>query len=58
MDNLSKNGIKLSEFLSEKTQKGELTNDYAKQFNMSYNGVKKTREIVNLFGVKLVIDNK
>ncbi|MEI6059404.1 MAG: hypothetical protein WCR72_01795 [Bacteroidota bacterium] len=31
--------------------------DYAKQNNMTYNGVKKCRETITLFGVKLVIDN-
>ena len=31
--------------------------DYAKKYNMSYNGVKKHREIIILFGVKFVIDN-
>jgi len=30
---------------------------YAKENNLSYNGVKKNREIVNLFDCKLVIDN-
>ena len=32
--------------------------DYAKSHRMSYNGVKKTRRIVVLFGVKYVIDNE
>jgi len=31
--------------------------DYAKANNLSYNGVKKTRKIVVLFGQKFVIDN-
>lgn len=31
--------------------------DYAKENNMSYNGVKKFRQIVEIFGVKFVIDN-
>jgi len=31
--------------------------DYAKNNNMSYNGVKKCRKIIKLFNVKLVIDN-
>jgi len=31
--------------------------DYAKENNMSYNGVKNNRKIVELFGVKFVIDN-
>jgi hypothetical protein len=30
---------------------------YAKDKNLSYNGVKNNREIVELFGCKLVIDN-
>ena len=32
--------------------------DYAKQNNMTYNGVKTCRETITLFGVKLVIDNE
>lgn len=31
--------------------------DYAAARNLSYNGVKKTREIRNIKGVKFVIDN-
>lgn len=31
--------------------------DYAKQNNMSYNGVKRFREIKEIIGVKFVIDN-
>lgn len=31
--------------------------DYAKNNNISYNGVKKSRIIKTLFGVKFVIDN-
>lgn len=31
--------------------------DYAKENNMSYNGVKNNRKIVELFKVKFVIDN-
>ncbi len=31
--------------------------EYAKSNNLSYNGVKKTREIVKIFNVKFVIDN-
>lgn len=30
---------------------------YASENKMSYNGVKKFRNIINLFGMKLVIDN-
>lgn len=30
---------------------------YARHKNMSYNGVKKCRKTINLFGVKFVIDN-
>lgn len=32
--------------------------DYAKSHNMSYNGVKNNRKIVELFNVKFVIDNE
>jgi hypothetical protein len=32
--------------------------DYAKEHNMSYNGVKKCRQIINIFNTKFVIDNK
>ena len=32
--------------------------DYAKANNISYNGVKKTRKIIELFNVKFVIDNE
>lgn len=32
--------------------------DYAKVNNLSYNGVKKSREIKEIFNVKFVIDNK
>jgi hypothetical protein len=31
--------------------------DYAKINNLSYNGVKKCRNVVNIFNVKFVIDN-
>ena len=31
---------------------------YAKKNKLSYNGVKKCRNVVYLFGVKFVIDNK
>ena len=31
--------------------------DYAKSKDMSYNGVKKCRKIIELFSVKFVIDN-
>lgn len=31
--------------------------DYAKENKMSYNGVKKFREIKTIFNVKFVIDN-
>lgn len=31
--------------------------NYAKENNMSYNGVKKFREVREIFGVKFVIDN-
>jgi len=32
--------------------------DYAKQNNMSYNGVKKFREIKTIFNTKFVIENQ
>ena len=32
--------------------------DYANNHGLSYNGVKNYREIIKLFGVKFVIDNK
>jgi len=32
--------------------------NYAKKHSLSYNGVKKHREIINLFNVKFVIDNQ
>jgi hypothetical protein len=32
--------------------------DYAKENNMSYNGVKKCRKIVPLFNINFVIDNQ
>lgn len=32
--------------------------DYAKENNMSYNGVKKHRKIIKIFNIKFVIDNK
>lgn len=31
--------------------------DYAKQYGITYNGVKKARTIRNIFNVKFVIDN-
>ena len=41
---------------SLEAQKQYLTN-YAKEHNLSYNGVKKFREVVEIFDVKFVIDN-
>jgi hypothetical protein len=32
--------------------------DYAKENNLSYNGVKKFRKIVSLFNIKFVLDNQ
>jgi hypothetical protein len=32
--------------------------DYAKDANMSYNGVKNNREIKEIFNIKFVIDNQ
>ena len=36
----------------------ETISDYAKNNNLSYNGVKHHREIVELFRTKFVIDNE
>jgi len=32
--------------------------DYAKSNNMTYNGVKKCRSVIDIFGTKYVIDNE
>jgi hypothetical protein len=32
--------------------------DYAKENNLSYNGVKKFRKTVNLFNTRFVLDNQ
>ena len=32
--------------------------NYAKEHNLSYNGVKKFRKVVQIFNVKFVIDNE
>ncbi len=32
--------------------------NYSKDNNISYNGAKKHREIINLFGCKLIADNE
>lgn len=42
----------LGNFLNLKT-----ISDYAKENNLSYNGVKKFRKTIKLFGIKLVVDN-
>ena len=39
-------------FLNLKTRSA-----YSKENNISYNGAKKFRENINLFGVKFIIDN-
>ena len=77
MSNISQNGKKLIDFVIEKFENNELTNEdmvqliecaggylnlmsipeYAKRWNMSYNGVKKFRKIVTLFNVKFATDN-
>ena len=36
----------------------ETISSYAKRNNMSYNGVKKCRNIIELFGSKFVFDNE
>jgi hypothetical protein len=36
----------------------ETISEYAKNNNLSYNGVKKCRKIIKLFNVKFVIDNQ
>ena len=71
------NTEKLTAFIAQKFQNGELDNDslvqiielagaylnlqtisdYAKKNNMSYNGVKKCRNVKVLFSTKYVIDN-
>lgn len=35
----------------------ETVSTYSRQHGMSYNGVKKFRNVINLFGAKFVIDN-
>lgn len=32
--------------------------DYAKENNISYNGVKKYRNVIRIFNIKFVIDNE
>ncbi len=32
--------------------------DYAKEHNMSYNGVKNNRDVIIIFNTKFIIDNK
>lgn len=74
---ITDNGKKLCNFVTEKTMQGELSNNdlvqlievagsflnlqtisnYAKAKNLSYNGVKNHREIIEIFNVKFVIDN-
>ena len=73
----TENTDKLLNFVAEKFEKGELTNDslvqlielcgaylnlqtisdYAKDHQMSYDGVKHHREIKEIFNQKYVIDN-
>jgi hypothetical protein len=36
----------------------ETISEYAKKNNLSYNGVKKCRNVIKLFSVKFVIDNQ
>lgn len=69
--NTTENGNKLNDFVSQKVQNNELSNDdlvelnlrtipaYAKDENMSYPGVLKRKniEIVKIFNTKFVIDN-
>jgi hypothetical protein len=31
--------------------------NYSKQNNISYNGAKNNREVINMFGVKFIVDN-
>lgn len=58
--------MKISELIIEKVESGQISNDELVQIcelagdylNLkSYNGVKKTRKIIILFGQKFVIDN-
>ena len=48
--------VQLFERLNQYTNL-ETISSYAKRNNMSYNGVKKCRNIIELFGVKFVYDN-
>jgi hypothetical protein len=71
-------GKRLCDFVTEKTMKGELSNndlvqlievagaflnlktisEYAKDNNLTYNGVKNHRKVVEIFNTKFVIDNE
>jgi hypothetical protein len=44
--------------LSGKYLNLQTISNYAKNNGKSYNGVKKFRQKINLFGVKFIIDNK
>jgi len=74
---ITDNGKKLCDFVTQKTMLGELSNndlvqlievagaflniktipDYAKENNLTYNGVKNNRKIIEIFNTKFVIDN-
>jgi hypothetical protein len=74
---ITDNGKKLCDFVTQKTMLGELSNndlvqlievagsflniktipDYAKENNLTYNGVKNHRKIIEIFNTKFVIDN-
>ena len=75
---MNEKGNKLIQFIGEKYQNNEISNevlvqiielaggylnlqtitDYAKANNISYNGAKKFRKNIELFGVKFIIDNE
>ena len=75
---MTEKGNKLIQFIGEKYQNNEISNevlvqiielaggylnlqtitDYAKANNISYNGAKKFRKNIELFGVKFIIDNE
>ena len=74
---ITDNGKKLCDFVTEKTMQGKLSNndlvqlievagaflnlktisDYAKEYNLSYNGAKHFRKTVEIFNTKFIIDN-
>jgi len=58
MSKTQENTNKLLNFISQKFENEQLDNsDYARENGMSYNGVKKFRNIKIFFKTKFVIDN-